>query len=74
MGGFDIRDDARRDSGQYEDDSDARRDAERIKRGEKARNVSPECWREEHGDCDCSRLICRCECHRVVIDYFGAGG
>lgn len=66
MSGFDVRDDAARhlSRGDYE------RDTERISRGEKARNVSPQCWREEHGDCDCSALICRCECHRVEIDYF----
>ena len=51
---------------------DYERDTERIRQGKKARNVSPKCRREEHGDCDCSSLICLCECHRVVIDYFGS--
>lgn len=46
--------------------TDYERDMERIERGENARNVSPECGRGNHELCECSALICRCECHRCL--------
>lgn len=48
--------------------TDYDRDTERIQRGQQARNVSPECWRNEHELCECNALICRCECHREDLD------
>lgn len=62
MSGFDIRDDARRDSGQYDDWPAEKKD----------RTVSPKCWYGEHGDCKSSSFTCDCPCHKVEIDYFGA--
>lgn len=52
--------------------TDYARDTERIKRGQQARNVSPECWRNEHELCECNALICRCECHRVELEQLKA--
>lgn len=31
----------------------------------KERNVSPQCWRDNHEACECSWLICHCECHKA---------